>query len=491
MSTTEIGKTFQADTATGLTPVLDRASLGNRTRFEMVANALERLFDLITVMLATQASYYLYAFLHIGRHVRYPWDSVTSFSMVCAIVFMLLLDNAGAYRRANSLMRIRETERILQTSVFIVALIFPITFFSARAFSRGILLIGAVLVPLALILEKQAFLSVIYQLHRRNRGIRRVLIYGAGYTGQRVFSVLGRSIKLGLRPVAIVDDNPELAGGTIYESGYKRKGSAEIVCGPLTSELIRKYKASMVIVAIPSLPQIKLNAVAFEADSAGAISAFVPRISDSLGTIGEYADIDGLLIAYRGEPSYSRGYDGLKRVVDFVAASLLLCLIAPIWCLIALLIRIDSLGPVLFKQSRVGRNGKVFQIYKFRTMHVDTPSYAFHPTDAADPRLTNFGRWLRRASLDELPQLLNVLKGEMSLVGPRPEMPFIVETYEKRHRQRLCVMPGITGLWQLSADRAFPIHDNLHYDLYYISHRNFFMDVAILLHTFLFAMRGM
>jgi lipopolysaccharide/colanic/teichoic acid biosynthesis glycosyltransferase len=123
-------------------------------------------------------------------------------------------------------------------------------------------------------------------------------------------------------------------------------------------------------------------------------------------------------------------------------------------------------------------------------MYVDSPKYGYHPSSATDPRITRVGRWLRRTSVDELPQLLNVIRGDMSLVGPRPEMPFIVECYSAQERQRLDVMPGITGLWQLSADRASMIHENLHYDLYYIRHRNFFMDLALLLHTALFAVRG-
>jgi lipopolysaccharide/colanic/teichoic acid biosynthesis glycosyltransferase len=123
-------------------------------------------------------------------------------------------------------------------------------------------------------------------------------------------------------------------------------------------------------------------------------------------------------------------------------------------------------------------------------MHVGTNAYEYSPADVTDPRITRVGRFLRRSSLDELPQLLNVVRGEMSLVGPRPEMPFIVEQYEPVHRQRLVVKPGITGLWQLSADRAYRIHENLEYDLYYIRHRNFFMDVAVLLHTLVFAARG-
>ena len=158
--------------------------------------------------------------------------------------------------------------------------------------------------------------------------------------------------------------------------------------------------------------------------------------------------------------------------------------------LIALLIKLDSPGPVLFSQRRVGKDGKLFTLYKFRSMRVDAPKYEVSPTEPHDPRITRVGRLLRRTSLDELAQLINVVIGDMSLVGPRPEMPFIVEQYTAAHRQRLRVKPAITGIWQLSADRAFQIHDNIQYDLYYIQHRSFFMDFAILLHTVIFAMRG-
>jgi len=129
-------------------------------------------------------------------------------------------------------------------------------------------------------------------------------------------------------------------------------------------------------------------------------------------------------------------------------------------------------------------------MYKLRTMYTDAQPYDFSPRDSTDPRITRIGKFLRKTSLDELPQLLNVLEGKMSLVGPRPEMPFIVAQYTERHRQRLHVKPGLTGLWQLSGDRAFCIHENIEYDLYYIQHRNLFMDLAILLHTSIFAMRG-
>jgi lipopolysaccharide/colanic/teichoic acid biosynthesis glycosyltransferase len=157
---------------------------------------------------------------------------------------------------------------------------------------------------------------------------------------------------------------------------------------------------------------------------------------------------------------------------------------------ITIWIRMDSPGPALFVQTRVGRNGRPFNMFKFRSMRTDSPQYQESPTASSDDRITRAGRFLRRTSLDEIPQLFNVLFGDMSLVGPRPEMPFIVECYTELHRQRLQVVPGITGLWQLSADRHFQIHENLQYDLYYIQNRNFVMDLAILIHTAFFAMNG-
>jgi lipopolysaccharide/colanic/teichoic acid biosynthesis glycosyltransferase len=138
---------------------------------------------------------------------------------------------------------------------------------------------------------------------------------------------------------------------------------------------------------------------------------------------------------------------------------------------------------VVFRQTRVGRDGRRFVLWKFRSMRADAPVYARSPISGADERLTRVGRWIRRLSLDELPQLVNVLRGEMSLVGPRPEMPFIADRYNSTERLRLVVKPGITGLWQISHGRASAIHENLQYDLYYIREQNLRLDAAILLRT--------
>lgn len=180
----------------------------------------------------------------------------------------------------------------------------------------------------------------------------------------------------------------------------------------------------------------------------------------------------------------------LKRIIDLAVGSSLSVLALPIGILMAAVIKYDSRGPVFFRQQRIGVNGRPFELLKFRTMHIGSPKYARSPASACDPRITRFGRLLRRLSLDELPQLLNVLKGDMSLVGPRPEMPFIVDQYNAAAWGRLAVRPGITGLWQISRGRSLPIHHNLHYDLFYIERQSIFLDAAILLRTFGAVVRG-
>ncbi|MBV9608046.1 MAG: exopolysaccharide biosynthesis polyprenyl glycosylphosphotransferase, partial [Acidobacteria bacterium] len=369
-------------------------------------------------------------------------------------------------------------------------LIFPVTFLVRVHFSRWLLLLAVTVTPLLLLLEKHGAHLLIRALHARGYGVSKVIIYGAGYTGRRVFSALVRSPKMGLLPIAFVDDSPERVGAKVFELGYQRRRSAPVLHGPITREIFNRYGASQLLVAIPSLSRENFLKVMREAAAAKVKVTFVPNYSLPGDSLVEYVNIDGLLLSSFAKPLGRPGYEFIKRSGDFIASLFLLVLLTPVFLLICWLIRRDSPGPAFFVQDRVGRDGRVFKLYKFRTMYVGTPPYQCSPTDSRDPRITPIGRYLRRTSLDELPQLFNVLKGDMCLVGPRPEMPFIVSRYTERERQRLQVNPGITGLWQLSADRAYLIHENIQYDLYYLQNRSFFMDLAILLHTAVFAMRG-
>ena len=185
----------------------------------------------------------------------------------------------------------------------------------------------------------------------------------------------------------------------------------------------------------------------------------------------------------------------VKRVVDVAGASALCVALAPLMLALVVLIRLDSPGPALFSQTRVGEGGRTFRVLKFRTMREGADDGARDVVRIVggrpvhkfpdDPRVTRIGRWLRSTSLDELPQLVNVLRGEMSLVGPRPELPWIVDQYEPWQFLRLAVPPGITGWWQLNGRSELPMHLNTEYDLFYIERYSLLLDLKLLVRTLL------
>ena len=195
----------------------------------------------------------------------------------------------------------------------------------------------------------------------------------------------------------------------------------------------------------------------------------------------------------------------VKRSCDLIISAAAIALLFPLWLLIAILIKLDSKGPIFYTQERVGMDGRLFLLYKFRTMQagadpdlhreyqrafiagraeanlgdVNRPTYKLQ----ADPRITRIGKTLRRTSLDEVPQLLNVLMGDMSLVGPRPPIPYEVEAYELWHRKRLDMKPGLTGLWQVSGRNRLPFEEMVRLDLFYIENWSLLLDLKIILRT--------
>jgi lipopolysaccharide/colanic/teichoic acid biosynthesis glycosyltransferase len=173
----------------------------------------------------------------------------------------------------------------------------------------------------------------------------------------------------------------------------------------------------------------------------------------------------------------------VKRTLDVVLACVFLVGLSPLCALVAVIVKATSRGPILFRQVRITRFGHTFTLYKFRSMYADAAPYAVTPQSDGDPRITPVGRFLRASSVDELPQLWNVLRGDMSIVGPRPEMPFIVDTYNMRQRRRLNARAGLTGLWQISRARNEPIHQQLQYDLDYLEHATFLLDLTIVART--------
>jgi exopolysaccharide biosynthesis polyprenyl glycosylphosphotransferase len=450
---------------------------------------VEAAADFLACVAGMMAANYLGSLISSGAFVQRPSQKAFVIGAAVGTIVVFLLRRDGIYKSDSGLLQIRETERTLRVAAQSLFLLLLVGWMLGFDISRPEIPIALFLIPLLLVAEKQIVFAIAEKLQPAER-VERVVAYGAGETAQRVLSTLLHSPRLGLLPVAVIGADPAHASASMLEMGYRGRRSFPVELGPVTAAQLQSLQADMLMLASPDLSPGQIAEATEAAEQAGIAVAILRDVAAQDLHAVESMDVDGVSFTTSKASASPRLYELVKRTVDAAASAVLLALLAPLLILITILIRLDSPGPSLFVQERVGRNGTLFNIFKFRSMFTTVPKYAASPTSSQDPRITRIGRLLRRTSLDELPQLINVFLGTMSLVGPRPEMPFIVEGYDSRQRQRLLISPGITCLWQLSADRSFPIHHNIQYDLYYIRNRSFFMDAAILVHTLLFALCG-
>jgi len=339
-------------------------------------------------------------------------------------------------------------------------------------YSRVVLALAFLLILVFTMVSRFISFKVIQGLHRRGIGNRNVVVVGAGQTGQRLQRKFLLVPTLGLNFVGFVDDAEE--EGTMIEQNrvLGSIGDLEGVLG--------LHKVSEVFVALPDAPEEKVMRIVAELERLGISYHVVPRFYHLMSYKVRIENLDSIPLIARPERRESLPYQVAKRSLDICVAVCVLSLSAVFFLVSAIMINRESEGGVFFRQTRVGKDGKPFQMIKFRTMHVRDCGDAPAPQTESDPRVTRVGRFLRRYSLDELPNFWNVLRGDMSVVGPRPEMPFIVETYGPMDRERLRAKPGVTGLWQISYARQNAIHDNLDYDLYYIENQSFLLDLVII-----------
>jgi exopolysaccharide biosynthesis polyprenyl glycosylphosphotransferase len=291
--------------------------------------------------------------------------------------------------------------------------------------------------------------------------------------------------------------------GFVENHHEEQSGGAVAIVGPVADvpDLIEKYKVELVIIALPERRVRDIEQIITSIYSLPVRIYLVPDLFKLTLLQAEAESFGELVLIGIREPVIFGTAMVVKRVFDLAVSILVLALIWPVLVLIALAIKLEGPGPVLYKAKRVGRSGKIFEMYKFRTMIVgaeklqdqvvkidDGGRLVYKTKD--DPRVTRVGRILRRLSLDELPQLINVIKGEMSLVGPRPEQPFITKTFEYWQWRRFAVPPGMTGWWQVSGRSDLPMHLNPQTDLYYVRNYSFLLDLKIILKTFGVVLRG-
>jgi exopolysaccharide biosynthesis polyprenyl glycosylphosphotransferase len=319
--------------------------------------------------------------------------------------------------------------------------------------------------------------------HRLEKRMRRsgehdvpVLIVGTGVPAIRLLQKLQDHPETGYHVVGFLDDDDARVGKDVANRP---------VLGRVDElrEIALRHRAEEVFVAMPSLGHTRMLSLVLDCEDLGLVFRVVTNLFEVL-TAGSPLDlVDDLPLVRLGRERPGPLYEPAKRLLDVCGALAGLLATAPLLALCAWRIRRGGARSALFAQTRIGLNGRPFTCYKLRTLRDDVDPYTVAPQTREDPRVTKVGRWLRRSSLDELPQLWNVLRGEMSLVGPRPEMPFIVEGYDEWQRRRLTVKPGLTGLWQILGRKDLPMHANLQYDFYYIRNRGIALDLSILLRT--------
>lgn len=444
----------------------------------------QALADFGTVFAAAYLGYWAYLASGLGRGDYHP-EFYARVDLILAVVTTFALHGYGAYAGNLGLLRIESVRRVVRAVTAGVLLILAASFFlQFPDFSRLHMLMVGPFVAFGLLAQRVALWRVQAAIRSRWGRSVPVLIYGAGTTGRLLAQHLLEEHALGLEPVGFLDDRPGSQNSEVKAGPGVQGVHLPILGGE--DDLDRALLvsgAAVIFLAMPSAPSDRIARIVRKLEARGVPFYGVPSSGSLLFSTLSFGQIGSIPVFTRRSVERDPVVEGVKRGIDLVGAAVLLVITSPLLAFGALAVRLTSPGPILFRQRRVGLRGKEFEIVKLRTMHVEAPAYAAHPSSAEDPRITSVGRFLRRTCIDELPQLWTVLKGDMSLVGPRPEMPQIVGEYNDMERQRLSVKPGVTGLWQISADRAFRIHDNMQYDLYYVEHRGLSMDVAILLMT--------
>jgi exopolysaccharide biosynthesis polyprenyl glycosylphosphotransferase len=416
------------------------------------------------------------------------------FTAALPVLWCVAVALAGGYEPRYFGAGSDEFRRVLNAAVSLAAGVAIASYAFKIDFARGYLLIA---LPSVAGLDLAARYRLRKHLHKqRTRGacMQRVVAVGHAPAVADLVATLRRDKFNGLNVVGAC-----LAGRTMLTE------IAEVpVFGGLgsVSAAVEQFGADTVaVLACPEMNGIRLRELAWELEETGTDLCVAPALIDVAGPRTTIRPVAGLPLLQLDHPELAGGKQIVKTVFDRLAAALALIVLAPLFLVIALAIRLDDRGPVFFKQTRVGRDSQTFKLFKFRTMVVDAEQRKLQLqalNEGAgvlfklrrDPRVTKVGASLRRWSFDELPQLLNVLKGDMSLVGPRPALPDEVARYGDHMRRRLAVKPGITGLWQVSGRSGLSWEEAFRLDLRYVDNWSIMLDLQILWKTFSAITRG-
>jgi exopolysaccharide biosynthesis polyprenyl glycosylphosphotransferase len=453
--------------------------------------------DLGLTALALHLARVLRLTLPFGISLDEPLAFGPGFYLLVPAIWALSFLGLRVYSPARALHYLDDVQAVWSAVTWATLVFAGVAYFLFREFSR-VLFFYFYLLDLAFLLSWRALLRGLLRLglgHRLGEP-RRALVVGAGTVGQE----LGRALRAyrwtGLELVGYADDDNAKQGRTYADRPVV--GTLEDI-----GSIISQHAVDEVLLALPSRAQEQARRLVLTLQALPVNVRVVPDVFDLVFIRASVEEFAGIPLIGLREPAIEGTDRVVKRAFDLIVGSLALILFSPLMLAVALMVRMDSPGPVLLRQPRIGEGGQPFRMLKLRTMHegaeaderqmaqetgAGPPMFVKQPDD---PRVTRVGHILRRFSVDELPQLFNVLKGDMSLVGPRPELPWMVERYEPQHRKRFAVPQGMTGWWQVNgrsdrADYALRIED----DLYYIRNWSVWLDLRILFMTIKAVIRG-
>ena len=411
--------------------------------------------------------------------------------VIFPLVWLLVMLQFSVYDGRRNLRVVDEFGSLSMAAILAAVSMAGILYFTYRDVSRFLFLFFIIL-AYALMLGWRLTARIAFRVNL-DHGMQqhRVLILGAGEIGRRLVEQIRAQPYLGLKVVGFLDDNPD-----------KQAGMPEVL-GPLDAArtVIYQQRVEEVVVALPLSAHRRLTQVVSVLQDLPVRVRVIPDFFSLTLHRATFEEFAGIPMLDLRAPALSEYQRMIKRAFDLLVTLLTMPFVLPVMAVITLAIRFDSPGSILFNAERVGENGRRFTMHKFRTMVADADKLQHlveHINQDGqvlfkrpnDPRVTRVGHFLRKTSLDELPQLLNVLKGEMSLVGPRPELPSLVERYALWQRKRFVVPQGMTGWWQVNGRSDKPMHLHTDEDLYYVQHYSIWLDLQILARTIWVVLRG-
>ncbi len=445
-------------------------------------------------VLCTLAAGLLALLVRFDRYQHLPPDYLI-ISIGLPVLWLTALALSGAYNARVFGVGSDEFRRVLNAALSLTAAVAVISYATKTELARGYVLIA---LPSATVFDLLVRYLLRKRLHRmRGAGLcmRRTIAVGHRDAANNVITEFRRDHYHGLKIVGVcLPDGrltcQEVAGVTVFGN-----------LGDVPLAVQQSGADTVAVLACPEMDGIRLRRLAWELEKTGTDLCVAPALLDVAGPRTTIRPVAGMPLLHVDHPELAGARQVLKALFDKVAAAVALLLLAPLLAVIAILIKSRDGGPALFRQTRVGKHGRVFTVYKFRTMVLDAeerkPQLAAHnELDGVlfkirrDPRITRTGTWLRRYSLDELPQLVNVLIGDMSLVGPRPPLPEEAAKFGDYVRRRLAVKPGLTGLWQVNGRSDLSWEESVRLDLRYVENWSFALDLQILWKTWSAVFRG-